>query len=157
MDKARKILNAIIEWFLVLLMVAVIGVVLLQIIFRFFVSKPLTWSEELSRYLFIWISYIGGYLCSRNGSHMGIDYFVDRIPGIVGKIVKALAKLTLLAYMGVVCYYGFILSDRVMMQVSPAMHLPMGYVYMAIPLGMLLMLITSIVNIFEKPKKEGEK
>lgn len=150
MKKVIRIIDALVNLILIALLVAIIVTVVLQIFFRFFISKPLSWSEEFSRYGFIWISYIGGYICSRNNSHLGISVFVDSLPSTIGKIVRWIANICLVIYQGVVCYYGAELCMKVMRQTSPVLRAPMGVVYAAIPIGMFLMLIATVYGIFSK-------
>lgn len=156
MKKVIHIFDTIIDWISILLMSAVVIVVLLQIVFRFIIQKPLSWSEELSRYIFIWIVYLGGYLCTKSNSHLGITYFVDILPVKVRKIVKLVANIFLIVYMAIVIYYGFILSFRVMGQPSAVLRVPMGIVYMAIPLGMTFMLLRLIFNFYEGKQSQPE-
>lgn len=156
MKKLIRTIDALVDSISVLLLVLVVGVVLLQIIFRFFILKPLSWSEELSRYLFIWIVYIGGYLCTKSNSHLGITFFVDASPKKLSKLMTFVANLSIIIYMLIVIFYGFQLSVKVMRQPSAVLRVPMGVVYGAIPVGMLLMLIRLIFNFIEKKGSRPE-
>ncbi len=156
MKKVIRIFDAVIDWLSIFLISAVVIVVLLQILFRFVIQKPLSWSEELSRYLFIWIVYIGSYLCTKSNSHLGITYFVDILPTKIAKVVRTIANICLVIYMVVVIYFGFSLSFRVMGQPSAVLRVPMGIVYMAIPLGMTVMLMRMFFNFIEGKQNRPE-
>jgi len=54
--------------------------VLAQVVFRYVFNAPLTWSEELARYLFIWCAFLGWTIASRRGSHLAMTFVVDRLP-----------------------------------------------------------------------------
>ncbi len=156
MKKIIKILDTVIDWFLVFILSAVIIVVMLQILFRFVIQKPLSWSEELSRYLFIWLVYIGGYVCTRSNSHLGLTFFVDSMPKKMGKIMSIISNGAVFIYQIIVISFGFQLVSRVMRQPSAVLRVPMGFIYLAIPLGMLLMFIREILNLIEHKSNRSE-
>lgn len=156
MKKIIKGFDIVIDWLSICFLLSVVFVVILQIIFRFVIQKPLSWSEEFSRYAFIWVVYLGGYVCTRNNAHLGITFFVDSLPHVPQKIINFIATAAVFIYMIFVVIWGFQLSFKVMRQPSAVMRIPMGYVYMAIPIGMLLMIIRMIFNLLEHHSMRAE-
>jgi len=75
-EKARLAVEA----FGVLLIAAYTVLVLLQVFFRYVLNDPLTWSEELARYLFIWCAFLGWIVASRKRSHLAMTFVVDKMP-----------------------------------------------------------------------------
>ena len=124
-------------------------VILLGVIFRFVFQSPLSWSEELGRYFFIWIIFLGSTLGFLSKSHLGIDIIVKSIPWKFQRIVVILGLLIVLLFLGIVIYYGCILAKMNMNQPSPAMRIPIGYAYAALPVGGLLMSIEVIRMIIQ--------
>ncbi|QQO09644.1 TRAP transporter small permease [Breznakiella homolactica] len=149
MKKFLSGLDTVINIVIVIQMIIVVATVLLQILFRSVIVKPLSWSEELSRYAFIWIVYLGGYLAVRHKSQLGITLLTDRLSGKSKKAVILTGKALMIVYMAIVTFYGTKLSLQVMGQPSAVMRMPMGVVYMAIPLGMFLMFIGTVAESVE--------
>jgi TRAP-type C4-dicarboxylate transport system permease small subunit len=58
----------------------ILACVLAQVVFRYALNDPLTWSEELARYLFIWCAFLGWIIASRRGSHLAIGVVHERLP-----------------------------------------------------------------------------
>ena len=79
--------------------------VLLQVVFRYALGDPLTWSEELARYLFIWCAFLGWILASRRRSHLAMSFVADRLPP---RAQAGLAVATELATIG----FAWILGTR---------------------------------------------
>ena len=67
---------------LVIFSMIMVGATFLQVIFRYFFNHPLFWSEELSRYCFVWIVFVGAAIAVKHGAHIGVDYFVKHLLGV---------------------------------------------------------------------------
>ena len=123
------------------LVLAVFAVVLLQVIMRYLFERPNPWSEELSRFCFIWLSMIGASLALESQSHFAFDLAVTKLPrrpriwayrcatGIVAAAVFGLIIL------------GFGLVHLAHGQRSAALQLPLTWVYASVPLAGILMLL----------------
>lgn len=112
--------------------------VAVQLFFRFVLNHPLIFPEEISRYAYVWITFVGLSLATKTREHIRVDAGVDMLPQIwrrgVGVLVDgvSLAILLWLAYLGV----RFMLFSR--MSISPALEIPLNLVYVAFPLGCVL-------------------
>ncbi|MGM8211912.1 TRAP transporter small permease [Virgibacillus sp. W0430] len=125
--------------------ISIMGVTLLlfvNIILRYFFSAGITWAEELIRYVIIWITFLGSAICFRRGIHVGIDLLMDYLPKSGKKIVQLLIYFISILFMLLLIKYGFELVAFSMntSQVSPALQVPMYWVYLAIPIGAILSL-----------------
>lgn len=137
---------------LIILAVMVISITL-QVIFRTF-NRPLSWSVELSQYLFIWLTFIAGYVGARRGQHIGVEYFHTRSPKPIGNLLKFLSNFLAALYFGVVLYYCVNLWPKLMMQKTAMLKLPMAFVYLGMMIGLFMMTIYYLylaINIFVKP------
>lgn len=126
-------------------------IVLLQIIFRFLIHVPFPWSEELARYLMIWMGMLGAFVALREGRHIGVSLFVDRLPTTWGAKLMLLVELATMVFLGILAKQGFSLALFNSSQLSPAMQIPMILPYMAVPVGaslMILELATGILGEF---------
>jgi len=150
MDKINFALKVII----VILLSAAFLSLILQVLSRFVFKFPITWSEELSRYLLVWITFIGASLAMRHQQLIRIEAAVNALPGPLRKAALALAGLAVIVFCAVVFRYSLDLLQVVSRQTSPSLHIPMSIPYMAIPVGCALIILNAIVGFFSP--REGE-
>lgn len=124
-----------------LLLVAMIGVTFAQVFFRFVIVHSLPWSEEFSRYAFVWASFLGASIAVKRGLHIGVEALVARLSRERRQWLSLATLAITFLFLSVVIVKGFQLASFNMRQVSPAMRIPMGLPYLAIPVGSLLMAI----------------
>jgi len=108
---------------------------------RYALHFSLTWSEELSRFLMVWISMLGGAVATRRRMHVGFSALVDGLPAGPRRMARAAAVTLALVIFACMAWYGFKLSRFNMHQVSAALQWPMGVPYAAIPVGALLIVL----------------
>lgn len=150
----RKLLHGIdrvLAIFLMLLMAAIVIDVSWQVLSRFIVGKPSSFTEEVARFLLIWIGILGAAYAFRTHAHLGLDLITNKLP--FEKRVRAdlLVQLICFAFAASVMVYGGINLVHLQLelgQTSAALQIKMGYVYLVIPLAGLLICIYAIDNIF---------
>jgi TRAP-type C4-dicarboxylate transport system permease small subunit len=123
-------------------------IVFTQVIFRFFIQQPLSWSEEVARYVFVGIIWMGAAVVVRENGHPGMDLLTRSLPAAWQCAIQIFVNLLVAATLGTVVITGFHLVS--------AMELPMGIPYAAIPLSAAIMLINLVFYVFF-PKKTGSK
>lgn len=133
-------------------LIVVLVSIFAQVFCRFLLGFSLTWSEEVGRYLLIWISFAGFGVLAKEKKMMSIMLLVDLLPEKLKIAAKILADLLSITFMLIVCYYGFLLVGFTMMQVTVVTEIPMGYVYIVIPIGAAFYVIHSIVGYFDMLK-----
>ena len=116
-------------------------VVTAQVVCRYLLETSLTWSEEASRYLMVWITFLGGSIAFKRGMHTGFDALVRSLSSGARRAARLVTLFTIAAFLVIVGLKGTQLALFNMAQRSPAMKLPMGIVYLAIPAGCLFMLV----------------
>lgn len=124
--------------------------IFVQVLCRYVLQSPLSWSEELARYLFIWLTFCGASVAFYEGTHIKVSYFVEciRNPKLQAAVF-ALADVLCLWLLWVFVKDGFVVASRVLSlgQVSSSMSfLPVGAVYLAVPVGSLLMALNVIYH-----------
>ena len=121
----------------------------LQVCFRFVLHAPLAWSEEAARYSFVWMASLGAAAGVRRGLHPGLDLLPARVSGRVRAVVTAATTLATALLLVLLAVYGWRLAQFNMRQRSPAMGLPMGVPYGAIPAGAVTMLVHLLARWFD--------
>ena len=133
-----------INWFLAMLMAGMVVIVSAQVWYRFILNDPLSWSEEASRYLFVWISFMGAAAGVRYQVHLGIDLMEKILPAGSYRIAVIIVNLIIQVFLLMIIYWGFKILGVIQFQESPSMHISMRYPYMAVPVGAIFMFINSL-------------
>jgi len=137
------------KWSAIAAAVVMTIMIFLQVVFRYMLKAPLSFSEELARYMFIWSVAMGSALALRKRKHIGVEVFVEWLPVRARDQVKILGSLLNLAFFGLLIWYGFVMVGATMEQQSPGILLPMGYVYLAIPSSGIVLFVCEIANLLE--------
>ena len=139
-----EVMDRCINWFLAMLMAGMVAIVSAQVWYRFILNDPLSWSEEASRYLFVWISFMGAAAGVRYQVHLGIDLMEKILPAGSYRMVVIFVNLIIQVFLLMIIYWGFKILGVIQFQESPSMHISMRYPYMAVPVGSIFMLINSL-------------
>jgi TRAP-type transport system small permease protein len=142
--KMFQVMDRSINWVLAVLMAVMVVVIALQVWYRFILNNPLDWSEELGRYVFVWISFLGSAAGVRYQVHLGIDVLEKIVRQNAFHYVVVLVNIVIQIFLLFVIYWGFKLLGIVQFQTSPSMLIPMTYPYAAVPVGAFFMLINSM-------------
>jgi TRAP-type transport system small permease protein len=122
------------------LMLGMIFFTTLQIVCRVFFTA-LSWSEELTCFLLVYASLVGAAVAFKRGSHIAVTFIVQRLPAGIQKASAVLVHLLGIGFFAVIAFYGVLLMKTESHQTSPAMMIPMVWVYMIFPvLGGIIIL-----------------
>lgn len=139
-----KVINKILR-FIVIIMLSVMSVVVFaQVLFRI-VHLSIPWSEELSKYLLIWSTFLGAAICIWKGSLVGLEFLKNSMSEEKQKILQTILNLIVCAMLLFLINVGFWAVRRVWFQITPVLKLSMGLMYAAIPIGSVFMLINQIL------------
>ena len=150
-----KLSNAIDRAMVGMVFLIVAGMVIvttLQVVFRV-AFNALTWSEELSRYLLVWGTFFGATLACKRGNHIAVTFIIDFFPTRLRVWFNVFTYLLSLAFFVVVAQQGLNMISMQVFQVSPALGMPMQYVYWSIPLSLGIMIIHSFAGIADELQK----
>jgi len=159
--KLNRFLETIVSY---LIGVGLLGLTLtlcFNVISRYGFGYALPWAEELTTYIIIWITFIGGGICVRRGLHVSVDAFVQFLPPGGRRIMKIMANLAGLAFSVVLVAVGYILIKKVGAsgQVSPALMIPVKFAYMALPAGgafMFLEYVDVLLSLIFSPQNQNK-
>jgi TRAP-type C4-dicarboxylate transport system permease small subunit len=152
--KATDMLYKVIEYIAIALLVAVISIFFLQTVLRFTVSVALAWAEELCRYLFIWMVFLGGGIGMRRGAHVGFDIVKNLLPEKFQIYLSAAIGAVVLFFAYQLVQGGLKLTAQTSTQVTPGLGVPMSCVYAALAAGGLLFIIFTVDAIIRKVVKQ---
>lgn len=160
MKLLKKFISNFEAYLCVAMLIVMSIVVFIQVIFRFVLKSSLPWSEELCRYLLVYVSFLGGAYGVKTGAHLGVEAVTLMMPKKMRKVVEIFVLLLGIALCAILLKLGIdiVATQFRRMQYSPAMRIPMAYAYMAIPIGMgffILRYILKLVELIKNFKKEG--
>ena len=143
--KFDNLINSILR-IIVMIMLGVMSIVVFaQVIFRI-VHLSIPWSEELSKYLLIWCTFLGSAMCIRKGSLVGLEFLKNALPQKQQKILQTVLNIIVCLLLVFLIVIGFWSVKRVYFQITPVLKQSMGLMYAAIPVGSVFMLINQILT-----------
>lgn len=159
-DQLGSILNRIARALSQLTVAVMVITVLAQVFMRYFIKSPLVWGDELAKYSLVFMTFIGASVALRDKQLAAMELLTEKFPGPTKRIVAIGVYIIELALLGFLFYYSIILmmEGSVQAQLSPALQIPMMWVYISLPLGLGLMIIQAIVlmiNYIKGAKEEG--
>ncbi len=138
---------------LILIVSVMTLVVFLQVVFRYALGRPLDWSEELARYLFVWLSVLGAALAVQKGGHFGLEFFRHLLPGPGKRFIRVLIHFLMAIVVLVILFQGITLVQMTRQQESPAMSISMAWAYASLPTGAGLMAVHLLVALLKDALK----
>lgn len=151
-QRVRKRVEKILEWSLVVLMGTNVLNVLWQVFSRFILRNPSSFTEELARYLLIWVGLLGASYASGRKMHLAIDVLVDRLKGknrgLAELIIQSLVSLFALFVM-VIGGLRLVTVTLALNQISASLQIKLGFVYLAVPLSGALILFYAFLSIID--------
>lgn len=155
MRNLKKSVDRVIEFITCTLFIIMVAVSSWQVLSRFILKSPSTFTEELLRYNLIWLAMLAAAYVVGKNQHIAITFLRDRI--IEDSKIKldiVIQSIFILFSAVIMVYGGGKAVFLTMAQISPALHLPMGFVYLALPLSGLFILFYSTINILELLNKQ---
>jgi TRAP-type C4-dicarboxylate transport system permease small subunit len=143
--KVEAILLQALKWILFVMMAGMTLSVLLGVLFRYVLKDSLSWSEELARYLMIWIACLGAAVAYREGSHFAITLIIDKFHGTLQKTLTKIAEIMIFIFVGIVAVEGILLLHGLEGQTTPAIQIPMGIPYLIIPVACFIIVFEAVV------------
>jgi len=146
-----KVLEKLVGLLLIIGLSVIIILMTMQIINRYFVRNPFVWTEELCRYIFVWITIMGAGLALRRFELVGVNFILDKIPGKIQTLIRVVGLLGITLFIFILTRYGLKLLMTAVRgrTLSPALRLPMHIVYLIFPIGGTIMFIFAIACIVE--------
>jgi len=141
-----RIVGAVLGPVVVAGMVALTFVISLQIVSRVFFTS-VTWTEEVARFLLIWITFLGATLAFQQGRHIAVQLARDSLPDNLRRIVIGAGILVSIAFLTTLTWIGWRYMDLQRFQRSPSLRIPMNNIYLVMPVASGLMAAMSCIDL----------
>lgn len=154
MDKLDNIVYKIFAYLCSFLMFVMMTLTFAQVVCRYVLRDSLTWSEELGRYIFVWMTFIGMAVALYKGGHVALDILLNYLHGTPRKILAAFDNLLIIIFAIAVTYSGASLFNVGLLQRSSAMNIPMHWVYAAVPVSGVVLLYFALRKMYKDFKAD---
>lgn len=158
-EKANAVLMKIIRGALIVTGTTMTTLVIMNVILRYGFNSGLTWSEEASRFLFIWTTFLGAILANDyriHGEHMRMDFIVEMVHGVPRKIAEVLALIVVLVLLCMLFSGSLHLVTSTWGFKTSALKLPKGGVYMCAPICFGYMALQTLAQLVNAIKAKDE-
>ena len=158
-ELAMKLMDKIVEAALFVIVMVMLIAGAMQIFSRYVLNSSLSWSEELMRFLYVWMTLIGTSLAVRRKQFTTIEAVYNKVcekSAVGGKVLMIIAVVLQIGFFLVLSIYGTQLAQKNMLQASPAMGLSMGIAYLALPIGGYLGILYCLFELYDRFKKGGK-
>lgn len=150
MKQLRKILNRVLYLLAGTSFLAMVILTCWQVITRYILQNPSSWSEEMVSYLFAWMALLGSSIVVGERGHMNIPIVVERMGKKGRKCFAILAEVIACLFAGVILVYGGMqITDLAMGQMTSSLGLPIGVFYIVLPLSGVINIVYTILNIID--------
>ncbi|MCP4658684.1 MAG: TRAP transporter small permease [bacterium] len=152
----RAMVDRGLGWILVVLMSAMVLNVLWQVFTRFVLRSPSSYTEEIARYLLVWVGLLGASYAAGKRLHLAIDLLPTRLEGASKRALSLFIESCAFLFALFVLVVGggrLVRLTLILGQHSAALQVPLGYVYLALPLSGLLIMFYSALSAVEEIRK----
>ena len=136
----------VIDWLAIATFCGMFACVLGQVGFRYFLGDPLTWSDELARYLFVWCSFLGWIVAARRRSHLAIGSLPERASPRMRALLALFAAAAAIAFAAVLAWYGTRITLRNLDVDTTTLFFTVGVVYAIVPLAAIAVGLHAIAD-----------
>lgn len=119
-------------------------VVFLQFFSRYVLNDSAAWTEEIARYLLMWVTFIGAAIVTRRGTHIGVEVLGQMLPEGGKRTLAFLIDCMTVGFIGLLCWFSILITERMQIQRMTVIEWSMGIVYAGIAFGCFLMLFRAV-------------
>ena len=130
-----------------ILLAVMLGSVGLSVFCRYVLQMPLSWTEEVVLLCMVWVVFLGASMATKNREHIAIDVLLTVAPRPVARGLEILSLALTMGVLAILVWYGTLLIGATQYVTTTALGIPTMYIYAAVPVSAILMLIYSVRNL----------
>lgn len=148
----KKIFSHFEEYFLIGSLWVLLFLLFFQVVLRYFFGVTWNWIEEVARFLFLWMVWIGAGFAAKCRAHLKIEAFTNMMPKWLQSKADFVSLLIWIVFAALLAWKGFQLTALLFKrnQLSPVLQIPMAWAYAAVPAGVGLMLFRLLQQLYER-------
>lgn len=150
-DRARRLADSLcstLELLCNAILVAMTVVIATLVLTRNLLSFSFPWSEELTRYLLVWLSMLGAVVLLRRDDHIRLEILTERLPAQAAAALDLLLRVLVLGFLVVLLQQSWIAALARGATRAPALGITLTWPYLAIPVAAALMILVNLVNLW---------
>ena len=156
------ILDKICYYLIAVMMIVMVVVMVYQVVLRYVFDRSNLWSEEVARYLCVYVTFLGSFIAIRRNSHLKVDFFVELMSPKVRKILRLVTSVAITLFLVYMAGKGIEMVRGGFRNITAGLNIPMAYIYIAIPVGCILMILGMLEQILklvypDPPVEEGKE
>ncbi|MFZ0727725.1 MAG: TRAP transporter small permease [Desulfobacterales bacterium] len=155
LDRLSQSVNRGVEYLLFVFGLSMSGIVAVQVFSRYVLNNSLFWSEELARFLLVWLTFLGASAAYCRQAHPGVDFLYARVAPALQRIFAIVTHLASLALFTVMIVYGCRFAWFVRLQISPALQIPKWIILAIVPISGLILALHGLTFLAEVLKETG--
>ena len=139
---------------LFVLMALIVAIMFAQVLFRYVFNQSLSWSEELAKFLFVWLTFLGAAICIKERLHVGVEFLMERLSDKWKRYLNLFQTVLITFFNCFLSVVGFRWVWEVSGTLSPAMSLPLNIVfYAALPVAAVLSVVFGVKQFIEETRQ----
>lgn len=142
--RINSVLMLICKYLIILIMAAIAAILIASVVFRYGLNNALSWAEESSKYLMVWLTFLGAPIALRHFGHINIDFLINLLPARLEQMMYMIVSLVIAFTMGIVFWKGLGFAELGARQVASSFNLSMFYLYVAVPIGAALTILVAL-------------
>jgi TRAP-type C4-dicarboxylate transport system permease small subunit len=127
---------------------AMSAVTLMGVFFRYVMQSPFMWTEEVARYLMLWLGFLGIQLAMRRKVHVSIEVLAGFLPPKILKFKNVLVNLLIAFFLVIILKESWLMTNNTIMM-GQVLNISMFWVYISLPIGIFLTLLQLIINMIK--------
>ncbi len=148
----RKVLDTFLVWAVCILTVVLLAVMSAQVLWRYVFNDPIYWSEELARYLFVWLTFLAASMAFRDHKHMAVDL----IQPFLGPTARRWQHAVITGILAVFFIIVLVIAPEILSitfdQPSASLNIPIALLYLSFPFSMFIMLLYLVMDLMQTRK-----
>ena len=141
------------DWIAMVIFWSLAFIVFLQFFTRYILNDSLSWTEEIARYGLMWVTFIGGIMVTRRGTHIAVELMSNLMsPGPARVALLAFIDIVKLLFLALLAYFSITITERMNTQVMTVFDVPMSYVYAGVAVGCIGMFLRQAQNVWRNYK-----
>ncbi|MCI0372681.1 MAG: TRAP transporter small permease [candidate division NC10 bacterium] len=148
MGRLFRWLMALVETWVMLLLIAMTLLVTVAVFYRYVLGASLIWYDEFASYLLVWLTFYGAVMAAYHRRHIAFETLVERLRPAARRGADLAAEVCVLLFQGILLYYGWVLARAIRADTAVSLEwVRMSWIYSVLPISGALMLLISLVDL----------
>ncbi len=141
-------LSAVLRIIIGVLLAALVVIVAVAVFYRYVLNASLYWATEVPNFILVWMVFLGSVVAFHEKKHIAFDLLTSAVSPKARRLLSACSSVLVVGFIGLMVYFGGQLVLKTMDSPSEALKIPQGYLYLCLPVSMVLMGISTLQDLY---------